>query len=629
MKDFTQKLIVAVFALCTSSVAMAQDFSVDGYYYYINEDGVSVSFTQDQYQAWIDGVGTYTGDIVIPSEVTYEGTTYPVTCVLDYAFFQCYDVTSVTMPNSITEIGDCAFYRCKNISSITIPASVTTIGRAIFLECDKLTSVVVEEGNTVYDSRDNCNAVVETATNKLTNGCNSSTIPDGIVTIGESAFHLCQYLPEIRIPDSVTEIEDWAFSACFGAKSLTVGKSLASIGNQGFYACGSMETITVDPKNTNYDSRDNCNCLVSTEDNTIVLGSCNSFIPQSIVAIGEAAFSNNEKLESIEIPNSVTNISWNAFEYCTSLKSIVFPASVEYIGYSVVTGCQSLESIVVEEGNPKYDSRDNCNAIIITESNLLMCGCKNTVIPNSVEIIGDEAFAYLPDLKSITIPNSVLKIWYGAFEYTGLETVELPNSLIETSNAMFRGCESLRSVKLPESLTTLSQSTFEGCTALSWITVPSSMNFIGQYAFRGCTGLKTVVLEAPYISKIMDEAFYGCENLTTLQCNSYMPPALGEDVFVGVDKTTCQLLVQEESVEAYKAAEEWCDFLNTTDVEKVKVEESGIAVENGRLINNGSGRIDVYSLSGAKVYSGNDAEVSLGAGYYIVKVGKKALKIAL
>ena len=227
------------------------------------------------------------------------------------------------------------------------------------MDCSSLTSVVVEEGNTKYDSRDNCNAIIETSTNTLIAGCKNTTIPS-----------------------SVTSIGDYAFCGCNGLTSITIPNSVTSIGASAFFRCSGLTSMS---------------------------------FPNSVTSIGDYAFSECCGLVSINIPSNVTSIGAYSFSRLSGLLSITIPSSVTSIGDNPFGGCSNLTSIVVEAGNLKYDSRSNCNAIIETETNTLITGCKNTSIPNNVTSIGDDAFDGCSGLNSVTIPNSVLSIEWLAF----------------------------------------------------------------------------------------------------------------------------------------------------------------------------------------------------------------------
>ena len=167
-------VLTAVLTL-VATTASAHDFEVNGIYYKKYSDGtVSVTY-QGSYSTTYD---EYTGVVVIPSSVTYSGTTYSVTSIGGNAFDGCHGLTGVTIPNSVTSIGTFAFKYCSGLTSVTIPNSVTSIGERTFEDCSGLESIVVESGNSKYDSRDNCNAIIETATNTLLVGCKNTTIPN-------------------------------------------------------------------------------------------------------------------------------------------------------------------------------------------------------------------------------------------------------------------------------------------------------------------------------------------------------------------------------------------------------------------------------------------------------------------
>ena len=162
-------------------------------------------------------------------------------------------------------------------------------------------------------------------------------------------------------------------------------------------------------------------------------------IPNSVTSIDEYAFYDCSSLSSIYIPNSVTSIGQCAFDGCSGLTSISIPNGVTYIGDYAFRGCSGLKSILVESGNPNYDSRNNCNAIIETSSNSLIVGCMNTIIPNNVTSIGESAFSGCSGLTSVTIPNNVTTLGESAFAFCGLSSVVIPNSVTFIGNKAFFG----------------------------------------------------------------------------------------------------------------------------------------------------------------------------------------------
>ena len=352
--------------------ATAHDFEVDGIYYNITDatnKTIEVTYRGTSYSEYSN---EYTGSVVIPESVTYNGTTYSVTSIGDEAFYNCTGLTSITIPNSVTSIGDEAFYNCTGLTSITIPNSVKSIGSEAFYRCKGLTSVVI--GNSV-------------------------------TSIGEHAFYYCQGLTSITIPNSVTSIGDGAFAHCSG-----------------------LTNIIVESGNMYYDSRDNCNAIIETTTNTLLAGCQKTIIPNDVTSIGDGAFVYCSGLTSITIPNSVTSIGYEAFYNCTGLTSITIPNSVTSIGDYAFQYCTGLTSIeipnsVTSIGNSVFEYCTGLTSIVIPNSvtsigDFAFYGCSgltSVVIPNSVTSIGDYAFSGCSGLTSATIGSGVRYIGSGAF----------------------------------------------------------------------------------------------------------------------------------------------------------------------------------------------------------------------
>ena len=242
------------------------------------------------------------------------------TSIGEDVFSLCDNLTSITLPEGLINIGEDAFSNCSSLKSITIPSSVTSIGHNAFFGCTSLRSIIVNKDNKVYDSRGNSNAIIETKTNTLIKGCDSTIIPDTVTSIGESAFELCKVLT-----------------------SIIIGNSITSIGESAFSGCTSLRSIIVDKDNKVYDSRDNSNAIIETKTNTLIQGCSSTIIPNSIESIGSFAFGKCSTLTNIVIPNGVKSIGDFAFVACRSLTSIIIPNSVTNIGNGAFWICLSLK----------------------------------------------------------------------------------------------------------------------------------------------------------------------------------------------------------------------------------------------------------------------------------------------
>ena len=357
-----------------------------------------------------------------------------------------------------------------------------------------------------------------------------SGIECSVTSIGSSVFENCSSLTSIKIPNSITSIKGYAFFGCSSLTSIEIPNSVTSIGFRVFEKCSSLTSIE---------------------------------IPNSVTSIGERAFYSCESLINIEIPNSVTSIEKDAFSGCSSLTSIEIPNSVTSIGESAFFGCSSLINIVVVEGNAIYDSRENCNAIIETTNNILITGCQNTTIPNSVTSIGRYAFGG-SNITSIKIPNSVTSIEWGAFQVcSNLTNIEISDN-VTSIEGTFYNCNKLKSVIFGENskLTSIGNRAFLYCSVLTNIDIPKSVTSIGEWAFGGCTNLASINIPES-VNQIDSKAFAQCTNLSRVKCYATSVPSSPEDIFNSVPKDMT-IQVPETSIDLYLDATPWKDYTITS-----------------------------------------------------------------
>src|SRR5574344_2331031 len=447
----------------------------------------------------------------IPSSIEYQGKTYKVQGIAPNGFAGCTDIQHLVIDDGIRSIADYAFQCCINLKSVRIPASVSEVGKRLFSGCHNLKSIVVDSKNEYLDSRDSCNAIIISDDNELIATSPATTIPSSITSIGQGAFSGCENIYEINIPEGVHRIDKEAFSACINLKHITLPQSLETIGYfafsgckslQSFYlpknvksidcerifaGCDSLSLIIVDKDNKVYDSRQECNAIIETKSSKVIAGCPTSKLVEGLKEIGENAFKGIQ-LREIVIPKSMTQISAEAF-----------------------WDCDALSRITVNKDNPKYESPGGCNAIIRKDSDILVLGCANTIIPERVKEIGNDAFAGRPVAKeTLRLSGGLTSIGEGAFSHCdNLFEIIIPLSVTSIGERAFVNCPNLAVVQLLGRIKELKEDVFRGCEKLAVVDIPESVSIIHQYAFDNCKNLVYVNLPTS-ITSVEEGAFSGC-----------------------------------------------------------------------------------------------------------------------
>ncbi len=305
------------------------------------------------------------------------------------------------------------------------------------------------------------------------------TLPESVKTLGQSAFSNCTALSGINLPEGLEVIDYSVFYHCHALASLEIPASVVRIAENAFQFMAGLNSIRVDEGNPYYDSRNGCNAIIVTETNSLLRGCATTVVPDSVTELLSYSFSGTAGLTSFDVPSWVTGLGISAFSECVDLVSVTVPASVTDIGQSVLRACPRLTSIVVDPANPVYDSRGGCNAIIETATNKLHTACRTTVIPETVTVIGQEAYA----------DNDFL---VGSFV-------------------------------VPEWVTVIGQVAFVGSKYLESLTLPSGLQEIGIFGCSYCPMLSSITILAPEPPELVFGQFLWPFQQNAPDCKVYVP----------------------------------------------------------------------------------------------------------
>ena len=525
----------------------------DGITYRIDENGAMVAVAE----------ATLT-EANILSAVEFEGNQYPVIKINDNVFADNTNLTAVTLPKGLVEIGASAFLGCQNLESVVLPESLTTFGRDAFNDCRLLKAIKIPSGITTIPDR-------------CFYGCSSLesvTISEGVTAIGDDAFQSCN-LNALTLPESLETIGIYAFCNNSSLKSVNIPAKVKTIGEQAFSSCGLTELLITEGVQTIGDRAFYENRLK------------NLTLPSTITSIGESAFScYSSNLQSI-VCNTVIPPVLGDNAFGSSVKDIKVPLS-SIAAYRQAEGWKNFTNYyggdVVNNGIT-YRIDDNSATITAAEATLTEAN-----IPSSVEFegnqypvikINDEVFFGNANLIVVTLPESLTTLGREAFSFCkSLKTIKIPSGVTAIPGGCFYGCSSLESVTIPEGVTAIVGSAFEHCK-LNVLTLPESLEAIGRNAFSGNSSLKSVNIPTKVktieehafsycgltdlviqegVQTIDNEAFLYNNNLQSIICNAVTPPTLGDNAFDSSIKPDVK--VPLASIVAYRQTVGWKNFTN-------------------------------------------------------------------
>jgi hypothetical protein len=474
-------------------------------------------------------------DEPINLEIPTEIDNLPVTTIGESAFGSCDSLTNIIIPDSVTEIKDEAFYNCVNLTSISLPNSINSIGWGAF-----------EYSGFYYDLSNWQNDVLYIDNYLVAVNIDIAgdySITDDTRCIADCSFANCNNLINLVIPNSVVNIGTGTFQQCSNLASVILPNNLTYIGTMAFVSCESLTDI---------------------------------IIPDSVIQINESAFSDCYSLTEINIPSGVKYVGEYAFSSCESLTKVNIPQSVENIGSGAFSHCPSITEFYVDEDNNYYMSengvlfnKDKTTLIAYPADNLQ----NEYIIPESITVIGHDAFSSCINLSAIKIPNGVTRIESGAFmSCSNLKEIIIPDGISSINYMTFAGCSNLINVTIPASVVSFGNDVFNNCDSLtniyvdenSWCyssvdgvlfskdkteliaypagksqyeyTVPDNVTSIYTSAFRYCNNLTNVIISNT-VKEIGYNAFEYCDNLTNVVIGDDVTE-IGERAFEGCVKLT-------------------------------------------------------------------------------------------
>ena len=432
------------------------------------------------------------------------------------------NIKKIVIENGITEINDNVFRNCTGLTEVFISKSVHTIINRPFAGSKALlTSIKVDPENRYYDSRNNCNAIIETATNKLILGCSKTVIPYDCVCIGYCSFSGCSSLNNISIPKAVKIIESEAFAGCSGIKEIILPSCIKTIESGAFESCTDLSKVTIPDgieeigyaafyNTALYNDESNWDNGVLYIGNYLIKSKLNSekySIKEGTTLIAGQAFTFDSNFKNIQFPEGLKYICDSAFGGCTNLNNVILPDSVLSIGSYAFHDCVSFNKIELPENVKKIDAYAFLNCPNISEISL----------PKGIEYLGYRAFYDCTNLEKVIIPDSIKTIGNEAFFNTKVYSDEnnWENDILYVDNCLIKAREMISGDYKIEKygIKIIADSAFYDCKNLTSIVIPTGVKSIGSNAFNSWSLSRVVIPET--VSYIGRNAFFNCKIIYT------------------------------------------------------------------------------------------------------------------
>ena len=648
----------------------------------VNSDGVTIYFlwNNDKTELIVSYRGSfyysysneYTGDIVIPESVTYNGTTYSVTSIGNSAFEDCSGLTSVTIPNSVTSIGYSAFSNCSGLESVTIGTGVLTIwGSQIFNNHQP--AKVIWLTNTPPSGYGSAAGIMNYVANDSYTSLNKTVYPflSSIFEVGGIKY--VPVSPSERTCDAIDCLYDESAANVQIGPTVSYKGVAMTVKNVHSYACYKNKFIN----NVQLDFAGDVGSyafLGCTTENAMI---------NNAGKICSYAFAYVKGMTSLEIGNSVTDIEGYAFygcsglttakinnngsignhvfQSCTSLQTATLGEGITSIGQYCFDGCSNLTGIVIPDAVTTLGSCafQNCEKMTLvkmgsginTINGYSFSGCSaltDMQIGRSVKLINKYVFNNCLSLQEIVIPSAVTDIKDYVFngcsalsKVTIADREEILNLGSNGSNPLFASCPldevyiggnityptqsgkgyspfyrntTLRSVTITDKETEISENEFYGCSNLKNVTIGDGVTTIGNWAFSGCASLDYFAFGSS-LQTIGKEAFSDCTAVTKIISRAMTPPVCDTQALDDINKWNCTLEVPKGTLAAYQNAAQWKEFFF--------IEEN--ASTGIRTISQGK-PFDVYTLDGILLRSKATTLKGLPAGVYIVNGRQVVIK---